>query len=632
MRPTRLVTWCVVGTVALLVAPRGDAKSFRGTKRFPGPHARDFALESPLPTPVARPPTRDPARHTATGSTIVSLGNEVLFVEADEGELVRQREDGTVSGRLPLGRGLAQLVVEADGAHAWVADRGADRVLRVDLTQGGITQERALATAAEPWGLARVGSHLLVSCGADRRLQSFDLESGALRSEVALDAEPRGITVAPDGRSAWTVSPVAGALTRVDLDPATGRLGRVEAVPLPVPATHLGPRHLFGSLGFDPAGAPARHARGGFAVLAVGDAVVAPYAVATPVGSPGNLEDTGLYGGGGTSEPPIEHRLAWFGDHDDALPGAAKTSVHQPRALAWDREKDVLYVAGYGDDRVLAVAAASTQAPRFAWTHGLGTCGPAGLAVAADGRVWVHCELGRNVAVLERRDASVAQVKLAAVTPGRTSALVRRGADVFRRSGDVRISKNGALACASCHPEGGADGLSWRISGTTLQTPVLAGRLVGTHPFKWDGGDRTLDQSLAHTTRRLGGRGLATADREALAAFLTSLEPPRRPTPPDRGAVERGREIFARADVGCDECHSGPTLSDGSKHRFGRRSAAIDTPSLIGLAASAPYFHDGSARTLRAVVAGTGSVHGMGETSHLADHEIDDLVAFLRTL
>jgi cytochrome c peroxidase len=57
-----------------------------------------------------------------------------------------------------------------------------------------------------------------------------------------------------------------------------------------------------------------------------------------------------------------------------------------------------------------------------------------------------------------------------------------------------------------------------------------------------------------------------------------------------------------------------------------------DTPSLIGLAASAPYYHDGSAVTLEAVIRDRGDVHGMAETSKLSDTQVADLTAYLKSL
>ena len=59
----------------------------------------------------------------------------------------------------------------------------------------------------------------------------------------------------------------------------------------------------------------------------------------------------------------------------------------------------------------------------------------------------------------------------------------------------------------------------------------------------------------------------------------------------------------------------------------------MDTPSLLGLAASAPYFHDGSAATLEVVLRDRAAVHGMvGPARALGEPEVADLTAFLESL
>ncbi|MFT3698187.1 MAG: c-type cytochrome [Kofleriaceae bacterium] len=101
----------------------------------------------------------------------------------------------------------------------------------------------------------------------------------------------------------------------------------------------------------------------------------------------------------------------------------------------------------------------------------------------------------------------------------------------------------------------------------------------------------------------------------------------------NKDSVARGKKLFDSAEVGCRSCHDGPTYSDSSLHQFdGSTLPKADTPSLIGLAASAPYFHDGSAATLEALLRDRGAVHGMAETAKLSDQQTADLIAFLETL
>jgi MYXO-CTERM domain-containing protein len=101
-----------------------------------------------------------------------------------------------------------------------------------------------------------------------------------------------------------------------------------------------------------------------------------------------------------------------------------------------------------------------------------------------------------------------------------------------------------------------------------------------------------------------------------------------------------GRSVFARA--GCAECHSGTRMTDSALDVFhdvgtlkatsgNRRSeplAGLDTPTVRGVWASAPYLHDGSAATLEQVIANP--EHGRG--SQLSDAEKHQLVSFLLQL
>ncbi|HEU5059087.1 MAG TPA: c-type cytochrome, partial [Kofleriaceae bacterium] len=90
--------------------------------------------------------------------------------------------------------------------------------------------------------------------------------------------------------------------------------------------------------------------------------------------------------------------------------------------------------------------------------------------------------------------------------------------------------------------------------------------------------------------------------------------------------------LFASDATGCASCHGGSKMTDRQSHALAHDIEATDTPSLIGLAGSAPYFHDGSAATLEALLTDRGSVHGMGKTARLSEKQIDDLVAYLETL
>jgi cytochrome c peroxidase len=132
------------------------------------------------------------------------------------------------------------------------------------------------------------------------------------------------------------------------------------------------------------------------------------------------------------------------------------------------------------------------------------------------------------------------------------------------------------------------------------------------------------------------------ADLDALAAFIGSLRKPAPPEPPEnlKQDVRRGGLIFLGAATGCVSCHPPPLYTDSGRRdpagRFvmhdvgtGRR---LDTPSLLGLARTEPYLHDGRAGTLEEVLTRHNKGDRHGRTSHLRRDDVRALAAFLRYL
>ena len=133
---------------------------------------------------------------------------------------------------------------------------------------------------------------------------------------------------------------------------------------------------------------------------------------------------------------------------------------------------------------------------------------------------------------------------------------------------------------------------------------------------------------MTSTMRRLGGAGLDGAQTAALAAYVSALPRPRT-VAHEAAQVARGAAVFEAE--GCRTCHSDALTTDRERHDVGGSLAQVDTPSLVGLAASAPYYHDGSAATLAALLDGRGLVHGMTD-AELTPTQRADLIAYLETL
>jgi cytochrome c peroxidase len=373
--------------------------------------------------------------------------------------------------------------------------------------------------------------------------------------------------------------------------------------------------------------------RGAMTAAFVGNGVaIIPHQISITDQTNGGQEVRSTYGGGFSA--PIQSRLDFVADNATAT--GQLPFLQAPRGLAWDARADRVLVSGYGTDVVMAIDKASQGQAVLAWTAPItttGGCGPSSLAVSADGVGMAWCELSRQVAFVTAKPGAAPDVVLSdELTTSNLGAQAQRGRALFRLGGNAALSTQGALACASCHPDGRTDGLTWRIEKHSLQTPLLAGRVDGTAPYKWDGRDATLTESLEHTVQRLGGTGISDDQAADLQAYIVSLPRPRVAAALDAEAVARGKAIFDSKEVGCATCHGRAKLTDGKLHDLAADLDHVDTPSLVAVALSAPYFHDGSAATLRDVVTGKGTITGMGKIAGLQPGQVDDLVAYLSTL
>jgi cytochrome c peroxidase len=229
----------------------------------------------------------------------------------------------------------------------------------------------------------------------------------------------------------------------------------------------------------------------------------------------------------------------------------------------------------------------------------------------------------------------------------RLDAELALGRELFHRVGDARIS-NSQMGCATCHVDGREDGLVWRLKGERRQTPMLAARLAPTAPYNWLGQSPTLEENVTQTIGRLGGSGLEEKEVRALARYIRDgLRAPALAPPRDAELVAQGERVFHDPRVGCNGCHlSDAAFTGGGANDVGMTGAheleemravepaasahVFDTPSLLYVGLTAPYFHDGSAATLDDVL--RENRNRMGHTSQLTRKERRALVAYLESL
>jgi cytochrome c peroxidase len=225
---------------------------------------------------------------------------------------------------------------------------------------------------------------------------------------------------------------------------------------------------------------------------------------------------------------------------------------------------------------------------------------------------------------------------------------------------DPRLSRDGSIACTSCHdpqrafsrPDAISPGIDRRRG--TRNAPALLNRGWG-RSFFWDGRSASLEEQVLKPIEDPNEMGSTVADAaarvgqtpqdlsRALATYIRSImsgnSPYDRYINGDRTALspdaERGLQIF-RGKGNCTACHVGPNFTDERFHNTGvawrsvasgigvvigaptpsapldegraaitgnvQERGAFKTPTLREVARTSPYMHDGSISSLEDVV------------------------------
>jgi cytochrome c peroxidase len=240
---------------------------------------------------------------------------------------------------------------------------------------------------------------------------------------------------------------------------------------------------------------------------------------------------------------------------------------------------------------------------------------------------------------------------------------------------DPRLSHDGTLACSSCHNihTNGADDGRRQLAqdGSKLPLNILTVfNAALSFRQNWEGNFRTLEAHTQSSLENSANMGTSvdevleklnadpsmvrkfsqayghapdrTSFLDAIAIYVRSLL-----TPGSRFDIWLGGDAAALSaeeqngywlfkSLGCISCHQGVNVGGNLFQRHGifrplasPKPEIVRVPSLRNVATTAPYFHDGSAPTLRE------AVRKMGEAQldqRLTDQQVEAIVAFLNTL
>ncbi len=613
--------------------------------------AMSFALMLLLPSAkpaAARSNSEISERYLSPLEMLLSPDGRSLYVVCQASDELRvvDVESGKVVNVVPLGRAPRGIALSPDGAQIYVTNSTDDTVSVVDLATLKVT--RALPTGFEPADVVtdRTGETLYVANRLSSDISVIDVKTGQETKRLLAGCGASYLVRSPDGKFIYGthIYPNPGAfrtppnseITVID----TGRQTVVERMPL-------------------------HNVAGVFHVALSADGKLGVAAQLRPKNliPLAHVEHGWVFGNsltlfgedvGGTVQVPIDELDRYY-----SLPWGVVITPDKSKMFVTTAASESVTVIDVA--RLLSFAhsrrepfvndlsaSANYVVARIPVGHN-----PRGVLLSKDGkRLYVANRLDDNISVIDTAtNRVVATIDLGGP---KTINPFRRGERIFYTAD---YAFQGQFGCSNCHLDATIDGLQWDLEPDGFGKDIVDNRsledLAGTEPFKWNGGNPDMPTECGPRTEKYFFRSQSFGDRELtdLVTFVYSL--PYRPnryrlpngelTP----AQERGKAIFERTTYKngkpisqtnqCAYCHSGPKYTNQKQVDVGTgkatdRSPVIDVPQLPNVAYSAPYLHDGSARSLEEIwtVFNPKDTHGV--SNDLTKDELNDLIEYLKTL
>jgi YVTN family beta-propeller protein len=277
---------------------------------------------------------------------------------------------------------------------------------------------------------------------------------------------------------------------------------------------------------------------------------------------------------------------------------------------------------------------------------------PKGLAISPDGKsIYIAERFADQVSVLDV--ASMQITDHFDLGGPRTITMVRHGGRLFYNAGRTFQDQ---YSCSTCHPDGSEDGLTWDLTGTgrNLENVITLRELSNTSPFKWNGKNVSVYMQCGMRFSKFVTRteSFDTDELNAIVAFMfQKLENPPNAYQLPHGelteAQKRGKAIFERTMTKdgreipvkdrCVTCHPPPYFTDRSLTNVGSgfetdSEEYFDSPKLNNIVDTAPYLHDGRARTLEEIWTVYSEKDTHGYVNDMIKQELNDLIEYLKCI
>jgi YVTN family beta-propeller protein len=587
-------------------------------------------------------------RYLSPIEMVFSPDGHQLYVVCQDSDEVRMvdPESGKVTGSIHVGHLPRGIALSPDAKRLYVTNAWSDTVSVIDTGSREVIQ--TLPTGFEPTGVIvdNPGTTLYVANRLSSDISVLNLSTGQEVKRLLAGRGASYLALSPDGKWIYCthIYPNPGSFrSRPDseitvIDTSTQRVNDRK---------------------------PLHNVAGVFHLAASADGKLIAVAQLRPKNliPLAHVEHGAVFG----------DSLTIFGEDIDAVVQVPIDELDRYYALPWGiaitPDKSKIFVTTAGSESVTAIdiarllktvrshrqpiandlsASAEYVTARIPVGHN-----PRGLVLSPDGkRLYVANRLDDTISVID----PVAEKVITTIDLGgpKNVGALRRGERLFYTAD---FAFQGQFGCSNCHLDATIDGLQWDLEPDGFGKDIVDNRslenLAGTEPFKWNGGNPNMPTECGPRTEKFFFRSQSFTQQQLtdLVTFVYSL-----PYRPNRyrlangdltSAQERGKAIFERTKTKrgieiaetnqCAYCHSGPKYTNQKQIDVGSgkatdRSPLIDVPQLPNVAYSAPYLHDGSAKSLEEIWTLYNPKDTHGVTNDLTKDELNDLIEYLKTL
>jgi YVTN family beta-propeller protein len=612
-----------------------------------------FVLWPAVGRPAHASTTDDEVNYASPLEVLLSPDGMRLYVLCQDSDEIRVLDATSyqVIGKVTVGHVPRGFSLSPDGARLFVTNSWDDTLSVIDTKM--LTVTATWAVGAEPSSVVEevAGKRLFVANRISNDVAVLNAETGVEEKRLLAGRGSSYLTLSPDGSRIYA--------THVYPNPPVKRTGVENRTPPESEITVIDTERAVVADRI-----PLQGIAGVFHLALSGDGrlgVVAEY-------HPKNMIPLAHLEHGGAFEDTITVFGADVGGTVEVPLDEMERYASQPFGVAIAPDKSRIYVTSGGSEMVTVIEV--PRLIRFIHTHrasfvqdlsasanyvvariavGLN---PRGLTLTRDGRrLFVANRLDDSISVIDTR-SNQAMTTIKLESPKKISA-IRHGEQTFYTA---RYSFQGQIGCANCHIDSTFDGIEWNLEPdgfgrSTVDNKLLEG-IKDTEPFKWTGTNPDMATECGPRTEKFFWRSenYDNATLAELTTYVRSLEPrPNRwrlaageQTP----AQERGQAIFVRTVDKfkkpipeynrCAYCHSGPKgtsqkIFDVCTRKPTDNTGLLKAPMLTNIALTAPYLHDGSARSLEEIWTVFNPDDKHGRTNDLTKDELNDLIEYLRS-